>query len=86
MVDTGLCKKVKIRFEEFLKLLKPSEVASAIISAQRKGIIELTVPRESPFIIKTSLFYTFLHLHFRLHVLLKHVFETFPRKGQLIGS
>lgn len=45
MVDTGLCKKVKIRFENFLRLLKPSDVASAIISAQRKGIDELTVPR-----------------------------------------
>lgn len=45
MVDTGLCKKVKIRFENFLKLLKPSEVASAIVSAQRRGIVELTVPR-----------------------------------------
>jgi len=45
MVDTGLCKKVKIRFENFLRLLKPSEVAAAIISAQRRGIEELTVPR-----------------------------------------
>ncbi|CRK89700.1 CLUMA_CG003407, isoform A [Clunio marinus] len=45
MVDTGLCKKVKIRFENFLRLLKPSVVASAIISAQRKGLGELTVPR-----------------------------------------
>lgn len=46
MVDTGLCKKVKIRFENFLRLLKPSEVAAAIISAQRRGIEELTVPRK----------------------------------------
>jgi hypothetical protein len=48
MVDTGLCKKVKIRFETFLKLLKPSEVAAAIVSAQRKGLDELTVPSEYP--------------------------------------
>lgn len=53
MVDTGLCKKVKIRFENFLRLLKPSDVAAAIISAQRKGIDELTVPR------KICLFYNF---------------------------
>ena len=45
MVDTGLCKKVKIRFENFLGLLKPSQVAAAIISAQRRNILELTVPR-----------------------------------------
>lgn len=47
MVDTGLCKNVKIRFENFLRLLKPSEVAAAIISAQRKGLEELTVPRKN---------------------------------------
>jgi len=47
MCDTGLCKKVTIRFENFMRLLKPSELATAIISAQRKGITELTVPRES---------------------------------------
>lgn len=45
MVDTGLCKNVKIRFDNFFRLLKPSEVASAIVSAQRKGLFELTVPR-----------------------------------------
>jgi hypothetical protein len=45
MVDTGLCKTVRIRFETFLGLLKPSDVAAAIVSAQRKGIEELTVPR-----------------------------------------
>lgn len=50
MVDTGLCKKVKIRFENFLRLLKPSEVAAAIVSAQRRGIEELTVPRKFFFV------------------------------------
>lgn len=44
MVDTGLCKNVKIRFENFLRLLKPSDVATAIVSAQRKGIDELSIP------------------------------------------
>lgn len=47
MVDTGLCKNVKIRFENFLRLLKPSDVAAAIVSAQRRGIDELTVPRKT---------------------------------------
>jgi all-trans-retinol dehydrogenase (NAD+) len=36
---------VKIRFNNFLGLLKPSDVAAAIISGQRRGIFELTVPR-----------------------------------------
>lgn len=46
MVDTGLCKKVKIRFENFLRLLKPSDVAAGIVSAQRRGVDELSIPGE----------------------------------------
>lgn len=45
MVDTGLCKNVRIRFHNFLGLLKPSFVASSIVSAQRRGLLEFTVPR-----------------------------------------
>lgn len=45
MVDTGLCKNVRIRFENFLALLKPSYVAKSIVSAQRRGLLEFTVPR-----------------------------------------
>lgn len=45
MVDTGLCKNVRIRFENFLGLLKPSFVAQSIVSAQRRGLFEFTVPR-----------------------------------------
>lgn len=45
MVDTGLCKKVKIRFENFMRLVKPSEAAAAIISGQRRGVEEFTIPK-----------------------------------------
>ncbi|KAG5682537.1 hypothetical protein PVAND_011884 [Polypedilum vanderplanki] len=45
MVDTGLCKTVKIRFDNFMKLVNVSEAAAAIISAQRKGLEEITIPR-----------------------------------------
>lgn len=45
MVDTGLCKKTKIRFESIMAPLEPEMVASQIISAQRKGIEELSIPR-----------------------------------------
>lgn len=45
MVDTGLCKKVKIRFTNAMKLVDPKDVAATLISAQRKGIEEVTVPR-----------------------------------------
>lgn len=41
----GLCKNVRIRFHNFLGLLKPSFVAKSIISAQRRGLLEFTVPR-----------------------------------------
>jgi len=45
MVDTGLCKKPYIRFKNLMKLLTPSEVAESIISAQRRGVDNVTVPK-----------------------------------------
>lgn len=45
MVDTGLCKKVKIRFQSLMPMVDPKEAAASIISAQRKGIAEVSVPR-----------------------------------------
>lgn len=45
MVDTGLCKKVRIRFEKLMPVIKPSEAATAIITAQRKGVQEASIPR-----------------------------------------
>lgn len=45
MVDTGLCKKVKIRLETLMPLVNPEDAAAAIISAQRKGLQEVSIPR-----------------------------------------
>lgn len=44
MVDTGLCKKVNIRFQDYMPMINPVEAATAIISAQRKDIAELSIP------------------------------------------
>ncbi|XP_055841815.1 short-chain dehydrogenase/reductase family 16C member 6 [Episyrphus balteatus] len=44
MVDTGLCKKPHFRFKS-MKLVKPQEVAKTIVSAQRRGIMELSIPQ-----------------------------------------
>lgn len=44
MVDTGLCKVVKIRFPGFMPMVNPKNCASAIIKAQRQGIEEITIP------------------------------------------
>jgi hypothetical protein len=65
MCDTGLCKNPRIRFETFLALLKPSEVAAAIVSAQRKGMDELTVPRKLIF-HQFKFSFTMNIFHFRL--------------------
>lgn len=43
MVATGLCKKVKIRFESFMAVVGTSEAVSKIISAQRRGLAEVCV-------------------------------------------
>lgn len=45
MVDTGLCKKVKIRFEALMPVINPTDAAAAIISAQRKGVQEASIPK-----------------------------------------
>lgn len=45
MVDTGLCKKVRIRFESLMPMINPKEAAAEIISAQRRGIEELSIPK-----------------------------------------
>lgn len=44
MVDTGLCKKVQIRFEKLMPLLTPEDVAAEIISAQRRELQERSIP------------------------------------------
>lgn len=80
MVDTGLCKIVRIRFEHFLRLLKPSDVATAIIAAQRKGTDELTVPRKNLRILNhlKSLYFNFStgYLYY-----LNAVLRVFPLKA-----
>uniref|UniRef100_A0A336LVA3 Short-chain dehydrogenase/reductase 3 n=1 Tax=Culicoides sonorensis TaxID=179676 RepID=A0A336LVA3_CULSO len=45
MVDTGLCKKPKVRFPSLLGLLQPKEVAEQIVLAHRKNLKEFTIPR-----------------------------------------
>lgn len=45
MVDTGLCKSVKIRFEKFMPVVKAKDAAKAIIYAQRKNLEEISIPR-----------------------------------------
>jgi all-trans-retinol dehydrogenase (NAD+) len=44
MVDTGLCKKPRIRFNNAMPMLKPQEVAAAIMNAQRKDVAETCIP------------------------------------------
>lgn len=44
MVDTGLCKNPRFRFP-WMRLVKPTEAAASIISAQRTCMIEASVPR-----------------------------------------
>lgn len=44
MVDTGLCKKVKIRFQQLMPMVKPADAAAQIISAQRRNVEEASIP------------------------------------------
>lgn len=59
MVDTGLCKKPHVRFQGLMNLVKPAEAAAAIISAQRRGLEEASIPRYLYFLnLYTRLFPT----------------------------
>lgn len=44
MVDTGLCKRPKIKYEHLMPLLSPKLVAEKILETQVNGITETTVP------------------------------------------
>ncbi|XP_060537113.1 short-chain dehydrogenase/reductase family 16C member 6, partial [Cylas formicarius] len=44
MVDTGLCKRPFVKFEQALNLLSPEHVAQKIAQAQRTGKTEITIP------------------------------------------
>lgn len=45
MVDTGLCKRPHMRFPNLMRLVKPEEAAAAIIDAQRRGLIDVSIPK-----------------------------------------
>lgn len=45
MVDTGLCKKPHMRFPNLMRLVKPEEAAAAIIDGQRRGMVEVSIPK-----------------------------------------
>lgn len=45
MVDTGLCKKPKMRFTHAMRLVKPHQAAAAIVKAQRSGVFEESIPK-----------------------------------------
>lgn len=46
MVDTGLCKRPRIRFPNLFKLVKPTHAAASIIRAQRTSTEHASIPRE----------------------------------------
>jgi all-trans-retinol dehydrogenase (NAD+) len=45
MVDTGLCKRPRVRFPSLMRLVRPDEAAAAIIDAQRRGLMEASIPK-----------------------------------------
>lgn len=47
MVDTGLCKRPRYRFQlPLFKLVKPTDAAASIIRAQRTGQEHVSIPRD----------------------------------------
>ncbi|XP_052747258.1 epidermal retinol dehydrogenase 2-like isoform X2 [Bicyclus anynana] len=46
IVDTGLCKHPRIRFQKLMKVLDAGEAADMIVDAVRREIVEMTLPPE----------------------------------------
>lgn len=45
MVDTGLCKKPIIKFQNAMPLVNPKTAAAEIMDAQRKDMLEISIPK-----------------------------------------
>lgn len=54
MVDTGLCKKPKIKFPNLMALVPPKEAANIIVTAQRRNWRNVSIPKYW-FTINTSI-------------------------------
>ncbi|XP_050345731.1 epidermal retinol dehydrogenase 2-like [Nymphalis io] len=52
IVDTGLCKKPRIRFQNLMKVVNAGEAADIIVDAVRREITEITIPSELHFLIR----------------------------------
>lgn len=59
MVNTGLCKKPVVRFKSVMSLLNPKEVAQNIIDAQRRNVIETTIPNHLLYVVYYSKLFPF---------------------------
>lgn len=44
LVDTGLCKRPKVRFGGSMYMISPELVAQEVINAQRRDLREITIP------------------------------------------
>lgn len=44
MVNTGLCKKPRIRFPSLMRMVPVQEAATEIVKAQRKNLLHLSIP------------------------------------------
>lgn len=56
MVDTGLCKRPKIRFSGIMKPIAPKEVAKKIIRATRRNARETSIPE---YMLYTNAFFRY---------------------------
>lgn len=56
IVNTGLCKKPRIRFETLLKVIEPGDAADTIIDAMRRDQTEITIPQDLHYVNRVKLF------------------------------
>ncbi|XP_050669807.1 epidermal retinol dehydrogenase 2-like [Leptidea sinapis] len=46
IINTGLCKKPRIRFKNLMKVVEPGEAADIIINAMRREYTEISIPQD----------------------------------------
>ncbi|XP_073958427.1 uncharacterized protein [Choristoneura fumiferana] len=44
MLNTGLCKKPRIRFQDKMKMVEPGDAADQIVDAVRRDVLEISIP------------------------------------------
>jgi short-subunit dehydrogenase len=76
-INTGLFRNFKVRFENLMPVIEPKDAAAAIVSAQRKGLQEFSIPRD---LLHTSNFFRIFPI--KANLLIRDFLEAYVESDQ----